>query len=39
MKIWFIYKAAMAFWSNIHRCQPYRHGHQLLNQLKNDSYC
>ena len=23
MKIWLIYKVAMAFWINIHGCQPY----------------
>ena len=28
MKIWLIFKVAMAFWINIHGCQPYpRHGH------------
>jgi hypothetical protein len=23
MKIWLTFKVAMAFWINIHRCQPY----------------
>ena len=23
MKIWLIYKVAMAFWINVHGCQPY----------------
>ena len=37
MKIWLIYKVAMAFWINIHGCQPYpRHGPLKVNQLEND---
>ena len=28
LKIWLLYKVAMAFWINIHGCQRYtRHGH------------
>ena len=30
---------AMAFWINIHGCQPYPNHCNLVNQLKNDSYC
>ena len=32
MKIWLIYKVAMAFWINIHGCQPYPRNSRLCTK-------